>query len=68
MTYKELTKILAEREFPTMGRNQDFELVLIEEGREDGRHFYRLTASQENGWLRVNTYYEDGSTDETYRK
>lgn len=68
MTYKELKRMLTNKTLPIMGRNQDGEPVLIEEGRNEDGHLYQLSTSQDNGWLRINTYYEDGSIDETYSK
>ena len=51
-----------------MAENQDGEPVIIEEGRSEAGHFYRLTTAQHNNWCRINVHYEDGSVDEIYKK
>jgi len=68
MTYKEIKKMVEGKSLPIMGENQDGEPVIIEEGRSEAGHFYRLTTAQHNNWCRYNVFYEDGSTDEIYKK
>ena len=54
---------------PACSKNWEEENTILSEGRsEDGRHFYQIKTMQHNGWIAVKTYYEDGSTDETYEK
>ena len=43
MTYRELKSLLADKTLPIMGRNQDGEPVLIEEGRNEDGHLYQLS-------------------------
>jgi len=68
MTYKEIKKLVEGKALPILAGNQDSEPVIIEEGRSDSGHFYRLTTAQHNNWCRISVYYEDGSTDEIYQK
>ena len=68
MTYNEIKKMVEGKALPIMGENQDGEPVIIEEGRSEAGHFYRLTTAQHNNWCRINVHYEDGSTDEIYKK
>nr|WP_325301863.1 hypothetical protein [uncultured Dysosmobacter sp.] len=68
MTYKEIKRLMEGRSLPVLAKNQDEEPVIIEEGRSEAGHFYRLTTAQNNNWCRINVYYEDGSTDEIYQK
>ena len=68
MTYWDIKNIVKGRRPPLVCENECLENVIIEEGEDEGRHFYRLTASQGNGWLKVNYYYEDGTITETYER
>ena len=54
---------------PAVSKNADGEITILTEGRgSDGQHFYRLMTMQHNGWIAINTYYEDGSTEETFER
>lgn len=54
---------------PAVSENWSEEKTILSEGRsEDGKHFFCIRTLQHNGWIAVNTYYEDGSTSETYEK
>lgn len=70
MPYKEIKKQVKKfgGELPLTARNNNDENVIIEEGREDGVHYYKLTTAQNNDWLRINHYYEDGTVTETFDK
>lgn len=54
--------------FPCTGTDKDGNEVIIEAGSDDNGRFYRLTTVQTNDWLRINTYYQDGTITETYKK
>lgn len=64
MTYKELRRLCFGKHLPIVATNEDGENIIIERGKG----FYRLTAAQHNGWARINTVYEDGTSEETYSK
>ena len=54
---------------PLAAVNDEGENVVVEYGvTEDGEAFFQTLTCQSNGWARVNTYYEDGSVDETYTR
>ena len=68
MMYEELKEMTEGRSLPLMGNNEDNELVIIEEGAREGEHFFKVTTVQHNNWCRINTYWEDGTREETYKK
>lgn len=53
---------------PLSAENEDGEYTIIEEGKDGCGHFYQITTAQNNDWCRVNRYYEDGTTTETFEK
>lgn len=56
-------------EFPLFGENEDGEGQTIEVGADaEMGQFFRVTTFQHNGWTRINIYYEDGTTEEIYKK
>lgn len=68
MTYKELWKMTEGKEFPLWGLTNENEPTVIDRGRTDNGHFFRLTIVQDNDWLRIVTLWEDGTTEETFKK
>ena len=70
MTYESIKNHIAESrgELPLSAKNENGELVIIEERISDGIPFYRLTTVQDNNWCRINRYYADGTIDETYER
>lgn len=68
MSYSEIKKLTEGREFPIAAKNEDGENVIIEISYVDGEMLFTLTTSQSNGWLRINTYWPDGTIEETYKK
>ena len=71
MTYESIKNQIAEsgEELPISAKNENGELVIIEEGTTaDDIHYYRLTTVQNNNWCRINTYCADGAIDETYEQ
>jgi hypothetical protein len=66
MTYWDIKNIVNGRRSPLTCENEHLENCVIEEGKDDAGHFYRLTVSQGNGWCRVMHYYETGVTTEEY--
>jgi hypothetical protein len=68
MTYWDIKNIVKGKRAPLDYENEYLENVIIEEGRDDEGHFYRLTTAQGNGWCRVTHYYETGITTEEYIK
>ena len=68
--YEEIKQILARegKECPAIGTNANGEAFIIESGQNDSGEYYRVTTAQKNNWLRINTYYEDDTIEETYKK
>lgn len=64
--YKKLT---SGKQLPLVGTSKETgENAVIERGNDGEQDFYKVTTTQNNGWHRVNTYYADGSADETYER
>lgn len=68
MDFHAIEKLLDGKTPPVIGKNDKGENVVIEAGRDESGRFYRIEASQNNGWLRITTIYENGDRDETFRK
>ena len=68
MSYSEIKKLTEGMEFPITAKNEDGENVIIEIGYVDGEMLFTLTTAQSNGWMRINTYWSDGTIEETYKK
>ena len=71
MTYQEIEqKLLTEHiTCPCSGKNDEGEDIIIERGYNGNCvPFYRVTTSQDNGWLRINFYYPDGTVTEEYER
>lgn len=66
--YNYLAKLTNGKQLPLVAHSSTGELVVIERGKDEAGEFFKTVTSQENGWLRINTYYADGSAEETYRK
>lgn len=65
MTYTSLKELIGNNP-PTMARNQDNESVFITQGYTEGLHWYKTETAQDNGRLRSNIYYADGTTEELF--
>lgn len=63
--YLDLTKDF--KNFPIAGVNKCGEHVIITHRNGDDPYF-QVSTLQTNGWIRINNYYKDGSTDEIYKK
>lgn len=68
MDYKKLEEITKDKTLPLTAENEDKERVVIEKLHNGDMKYYQLSTFQNNDWVRVNRYYEDGSFDETYEK
>ena len=51
MTYKELQTLIAGKDLPCGGTNDEGETVIIEHEKNDGDPRFHLTTVQNNGWL-----------------
>lgn len=69
MNYKELHTMIKGETLPMASENSRGNAIIVTAGRtEDDMKFITLKTCQDNGWIRVNTYYEDGTFEETYEK
>ncbi len=66
--FDELKKMTEGKNLPLMGKNEDNEVVIIEGGVSNEERFFRVTTVQHNDWCRINTYWEYGTIEETYKK
>lgn len=67
-TFTYLKTITESKSLPLTTKNDDGENVIIEQGAESGESFFIVVTAQNNGWCRINTYWQDGTIEETYRK
>lgn len=51
-------------DMPLVGENEDGEMVMTEATSE----FVRIVTYQQNGWVRVNYFYPDGTIEELYER
>ena len=68
MTFKKLEKLTDGKSLPIMGENEDGETFYIGKGEQDGNRFFVVSTAQWNGWMRHNTYWEDGTIEEAYER
>jgi len=68
MNYQKLEEMTKEKTLPLTAENEGGERVIIEKGHNGDLEYYRLSTFQNNDWVRINCYYEDGSIDETYER
>ena len=66
--FDELAKMTDGKTLPLTAKNEDNEVVIIEGGASEGERFFRVTTVQHNNWCRINTYWEYGTIEETYKK
>lgn len=66
--FYELKNMTQGKILPVIYRNVDNEVIIIEYGISNEERFFRVTTVQHNGWCRINTYWESGTTEETYKK
>lgn len=69
MNYIELKSFVNKESTPTMAKNENDEAVFVTQGHtEFGTHWIQTeTAQGGSRRLRVNVYYEDGTTEELYK-
>lgn len=66
--YQHLTKLTEGKALPMVASSATNENVVIERGNDGEQNLFKVTTTQSNGWHRINTYYEDGSSDEAYER
>lgn len=60
----DLMKQYGDSELPFFGSNQEGEKVLISVNPDN----IAVRTFQNNGWMRINTLWDDGTTEETYER
>lgn len=68
MNYQKLEEMTKGKTLPLVAENEFNERVIIEKRNNGELEYYKVSTLQSNNWVRVNCYYKDGSTDETYKK
>ena len=59
----------AGKSLPLTFENSRGENAIVSGGMtKEGVKFFEVKTAQHNGWIAVNTYYEDGAAEETYEK
>lgn len=67
-TYEEIKVQVKDCTLPTIGENENGEMVVVSAGKDDEGMYFKLTTMQENDWCRVEYFYETGIVTETYEK
>ena len=62
--YEYLNKLTEGKKFPISGTNADGTDIIIERGSD----YYKVSTIQDNDWIRINYYHEDGTIEETYTR
>ena len=70
MTFEEIKQKVAESgiSLPCCFKTEDGENGILSQGCDLTNHYFRTEVSQKNGWTRFNDYWEDGTTEEWYKK
>lgn len=56
-------------DLPLSAKTDCGEDVIIEAERDDdGNIIWKISTFQDNGWLRINRYHNDGTVEESYEK
>lgn len=66
--YQELEQLSEGLTFPLYSKNGAGENVIVERGHDGQQGFFKQITAQDNGWIQILYFYEDGSTDEIYSK
>lgn len=69
-SYKDIKNFTNECKLPFDGVNDNDESILISSGidNESNEKYYKVKTKQNNGWIRTNIYWEDGTIEELYEK
>lgn len=67
-TYESIKQLTEGEEFPVFFQSQNGEFGHIRAGHDGESSYYIVKIAQDNGWLRVKTYYDDGTVTEEYER
>lgn len=69
ISYDSLLDKHKEYGFPVTGVNNEGEMLVFGVTKsDDGDLLFRVTTFQKNNWARINTYWPDGTVEETFSK
>lgn len=75
MNYRDIKAKLTEKgygvhDLPLVGKNEDGQTIIVSVVKdiEDGSDAFKVETAQDNGWMRVNIYYKDGTVEELYER
>lgn len=68
MTFTEIKNKVGNKTLPLAGTTDSNNTCIVGGGSRDGEKYYTVETLQKNGWIRVETYWEDGTVEEDYRK
>ena len=74
MTYEDILELIEDTgytidDLPLTSVNDDGENIIVDrEDTEDGQIVLKLSTAQDNGWMRVNYFWPDGTTEEMYER
>lgn len=66
--FSEIKKMVNGRVLPLLGKNEEGEVLILSQGKDDNGEYYQAEVAQHNDWCRINRYYADGTITETYKK
>lgn len=66
--YEVLKKRIEGKVLPLSTENYKGETVILKSGHIEDCQYIEMKTMQNNGWIAVTTYYEDGTIEETYEK
>lgn len=71
MGYEEIENMVDKydlSDFPIVGTNENSENIIIYIGKNENGKYFEVHTFQKNNWIRVNRYYNDGTTEEWFDK
>ena len=68
MTYQEIKRITEENDHSMIYMNEDGEYVHVKLITDENGSRYEVETMQNNGWIRTNICWEDGTIEELYKK
>lgn len=71
MGYEEIENMVDKydlSDFPLCGTNEDGENIIIYIRKDENGKYFEVHTFQKNNWIRVNRYYNDGTTEEWFVK
>lgn len=71
MWYEEIENIVDKydlSDFPLCGANEEGDSIIIYIRKDEKGKCFEIHTFQKNNWIRVNRYYNDGTTEEWFDK